>query len=208
MRQTIDHKKRVLEKYLPTEHLDYVLDLLASYPVKFRVSKPRKTKLGDFRYNRNGLHQISVNGDLNQYAFLITLVHEFAHLVSYQEHGVRIRPHGPEWQSCYAKLLRPVIDSETLPDDVQHALINSLINIKASSCSDKRLYKVLMKYDPLDDELSLLEEVSMNSLFEFNGRQFSKGELRRTRYLCMENNTQKIYLVSSLAKVKVIKHGE
>jgi len=208
MRQSINDKKQVLEKYLPREFLDYTLDLISQYPVRVRISRPRKTKLGDFRYSKTELHQISVNGDLNPYAFLITLIHEFAHLVSYNDHGVRIKPHGKEWQKCYARLLRPVIDSDQLPGDIEHALINSLVNIKASSCSDKGLYKVLLRYDPMDHETSLLEEISINSKFELNGKTFSKGELRRSRYVCMENHTQKIYLVSSLAKVKVIKDEE
>ena len=76
--------RMVLSKYLPANFIEIVVELLVKHPVKFRVAKPRKTKLGDFRANRDGLHQITVNGDLNPYSFLITTIHEFAHLVTFQ----------------------------------------------------------------------------------------------------------------------------
>lgn len=197
--------KSALSKYLPNEYLDYVVDILIAHPVVFKISKPRKTKLGDFRANPKGkMHQITVNGDLNQYAFLITTLHEFAHLITYKDHKWKVKPHGEEWKSNYSRLVVPIIDQGHLPEELNKALINSLINVKASSCSDKNLHRILLKFDELEHGYNYLEQLDHSTTFELNGRTFTKGNLRRTRYVCMEYSTQKIYLVNALAKVKEV----
>tara|TARA_B110000902_G_scaffold43823_4_gene48708 strand:- start:9166 stop:9783 length:618 start_codon:yes stop_codon:yes gene_type:complete len=196
--------RMVLSKYLPANFIEIVVELLVKHPVKFRVAKPRKTKLGDFRANRDGLHQITVNGDLNPYSFLITTIHEFAHLVTFQEYKGRVKPHGKEWQLTYSKMIYPVIESGDLPKDVSDVLLNSLINVKASSCTDQNLSRVLIKYDKPIQGLILLEELPSKSVFNLSGKNFTKGNLRRTRYVCVDNSNNKRYLISALAQVKKI----
>jgi hypothetical protein len=194
----------VLSKYLPSNFIEIVVELLVKYPVKFRVAKPRKTKLGDFRANRDGLHEITVNGDLNPYSFLITTIHEFAHLVTFEEHKGRVKPHGKEWQLTYSKMIYPVIETGDLPKDVSDVLLNSLINVKASSCTDQNLSRVLIKYDKVIEGLISLEELESKSVFSLSGKNFTKGNLRRTRYVCVDNSNNKRYLISALAQVKKI----
>ena len=196
--------RMVLSKYLPANFIEIVVELLVKHPVKFRVAKPRKTKLGDFRANRDGLHQITINGDLNPYSFLITTIHEFAHLVTFQEYKGRVKPHGKEWQLTYSKMIYPVIESGDLPKDVSDVLLNSLINVKASSCTDQNLSRVLIKYDKPIQGLILLEELPSKSVFNLSGKNFTKGNLRRTRYVCVDNSNNKRYLISALAQVKKI----
>ena len=196
--------RMVLSKYLPANFIEIVVELLVKHPVKFRVAKPRKTKLGDFRANRDGLHQITINGDLNPYSFLITTIHEFAHLVTFEEYKGRVKPHGKEWQLTYSKMIYPVIESGDLPKDVSDVLLNSLINVKASSCTDQNLSRVLIKYDKPVQGLILLEELPSKSIFNLSGKNFTKGNLRRTRYVCVDNSNNKRYLISALAQVKKI----
>jgi len=194
----------VLSKYLPSEHIEIVVELLVTYPVQFKISRPRKTKLGDFRASRIGLHQITVNGDLNPYSFLITTIHEFAHLVTFEEHSNRVKPHGKEWQLTYSKMIYPVIEAGGLPEDISKVLLNSLVNVKASSCTDQKLHRVLLKYDKKKDDLTSLEELQSESIFDLNGKNYTKGNLRRTRYVCVDNSNNKRYLISALAQVKKI----
>lgn len=193
-----------MSKYVPAEYVSYVVDLLIKHPVQFRVAKPRKTKLGDFRAEREGLHKITVNGDLNPYSFLITTIHEFAHLVTFNEHGPRVKPHGKEWQNTYSKMLYPVVQAGHLPEDVAKAIERSLLNVKASSCTDQNLHRVLIKYDAPKEGMVTLESLEANSVFELNGKSYRKGNLRRTRYVCTNTNNQRKYLISALAQVKKI----
>ena len=201
--------QKVLAKYLPEDFVELVVDLLTTHTGVFKIVKPRKTKLGDFRAGfKNEKHQITVNGNLNKYSFLITTLHEFAHLITYNQFGRSAAPHGAEWKSNFRKLLVPIIESSSLPKAIENALVNSLTNVKASSCTDINLQRVLITFDEQNDHLKTLESLNKKSIFELNGKQFEKGVLRRTRFLCMDKDTQKNYLVNRLALVKEIKNEE
>ncbi len=182
--------------------IEMVIQLFAESAVQFKIVNGRKTKLGDFRAGMNGeKHRITVNGDLNPYAFLITTLHEFAHLITYNMYQQSAAPHGEEWKAAFRKLLIPVINSGHLPKDIEHALVNSLVSMKASSCSDIHLSRVLQTYDKPKEGVEVLERLSQNTTFTLNGRHFVKGPLRRKRFICKEVNSKKEYLVSALAQV-------
>ncbi len=192
-----------LKLFLPAGFEQMVADLVFSEPVSFKIVKPRNTKLGDFRAGLNGeRHQITVNGNLNRYSFLITTLHEFAHLRAFVRYGHRIRPHGEEWKNEYRQLLLPAIDSKLLPQDIVQALMNSLVNTKASSCSDIGLMRVLKTYDNPSGNTVFLESLPKDSVFILQGKQFVKGELRRKRYLCEDLTTKRKYLVHALSEVQ------
>jgi SprT protein len=198
-KQAIQEK---LRSFVPAGFEAMVADLLFKDPVHFKIVKPRNTKLGDFRAGMYGQkHQITVNGDLNPYAFLVTTLHEFAHLETFMQYGNRVKPHGEEWKTTYRNLLLPAIDSGLLPADILNALVNSLTRTKASSCSDVTLSRVLKNYDPPKEGVALLESLPKNTTFALQGKQFIKGELRRKRYLCEEVTTRRKYLVHALSEV-------
>ena len=196
------HDLELLRKHLPAAAWPIVLHWLQANPVKVHVVKPRTSKLGDYRapYGGQG-HRISVNYDLNPYAFLVTTVHEFAHLHTFNTFGNRVSPHGNEWKSAYRQLLLPLIDSPELPEDIRKALMNSLVRTKASSCSDHGLSRVLLNYDKPKEGVIILEHLPKNSTFALNGKHFVKGDLRRKRYICQEVKSKRSYLVNSLAQV-------
>ena len=73
------------------------LQWLQQHPVRVHVVRPRRSKLGDYRSGTAGKpHRITVNNDLNPYAFLVTLVHEFAHHTAFERTRGWKDPHGPE----------------------------------------------------------------------------------------------------------------
>lgn len=201
--------RQLLGRYLPEFFIEYVIQLLKENPVRFKIVKPRKTKLGDFRFgDANSKPQITVNGNLNQYSFLVTTIHEFAHLIAFERYGRRINPHGKEWKAVYCELLLPVVNSGELPEELETAIRFSMSNVKASSCTDHQLQRTLMEFDEKNHFHEPLERLEKNSIFALNGRLFEKGELRRTRYLCTELSSRKKYLVSALALVEKRTHGE
>lgn len=191
-----------LSKYLPEGFATYIAELFLPVPVKFKIVNPRNTKLGDYRPAHNGLpHRITINGNLNPYSFLITTIHEFAHLQAHVKYGRNIQPHGHEWKKTYRELLIPFIETKKLPQDIENALINSLVNTKASSCSDIGLSRVLKNYDKKQDDYLLLEEIPINTKFTLQGKVFIKGPLRRKRFICEEIRTKKKYLIYAIAEV-------
>lgn len=189
-----------LRPFLPSGTEYYVAKFIIENTVHFTVSKARKTKLGDYRRPWDGRpHRISVNGDLNQYAFLITTIHEMAHLTTFEKHGARVRSHGHEWKSEFKELFQPVIEKEILPTDVTMAVNNYLKNAKAASCSDDKLYRVLRRYDK--NRGILVEHLKQGDIFELKGKVFELGKKLRTRYECIEVKTGKTYRVLGLAEI-------
>ncbi len=191
------------KKFLPAGFEEIVVDLFLASPVRFKIVPPRKTKLGDFSIG-HGMEkpQITINGDLNPYSFLITTLHEFAHLHTYQQYGNRVNPHGEEWKANFRKLLIPIIDSGKLPKDIEISLVNSLVSMKASSCTDIKLSRVLKNYDARKEGFEILEQLPKNTIFVLNGRQFIKGNLRRKKFLCEETISKRMFLINSLAEVQ------
>lgn len=194
------------EKFVPKAYAAYLVDLLFMAKVNFKITKPRSTKHGDYRPPHNGkTHRITVNGDLNPYAFLITAIHEFAHMTTHIKHGRNVRAHGPEWKVEFRKLLLPVLESEELPKNIHNALVRSINNLKASSCTDKNLYRALKEYDDSSKNSVLLEQLMNNQKFKLGKKTFQRGILRRSRFICKELTTGKKYLVSALAEVEPVK---
>src|SRR5690554_6336368 len=88
----------ILEKYMPAQAAELIAQWIAETSCQFKITGSRKSKFGDYRPPFGGKgHRISVNHDLNPYAFLITTVHEFAHLHTWHEHKNKVQPHGPNW---------------------------------------------------------------------------------------------------------------
>lgn len=200
--QKEDYRK-VFERFVPTAAVSYCLDLWWDYRFEFKITKGRQTKLGDYRFHPvKKAHVVSVNNNLNPFAFLITYIHEVAHLVVYNEHKNRVSPHGGEWKSAFQQLMLPMLRDDVFPDDILRVLARHMKNPKASSYSDPRLIAVLSLYDK-DQKGILLSEVKTNEQFIFNKRHFTKLELRRTRVVCKEEKTGKRYLISQTAKVRL-----
>ena len=196
--------KSTLSKYLPERSLDLVLDLLRTEPVQLKIVRPRKTKFGDYRFPRKGdnRHRISINSNLNPYAFLITLVHEIAHLKAFVAHGKSIKAHGPEWQRIFFDLTQPFIAASIFPPDLELHLQQSLKKGSASSCTDVNLYRVLKQYDETADEQMHLEDLPEGQLFLIHNKKlFRKGPKSRKRYRCRNLDNGREYMVHPLADV-------
>ncbi len=197
---------KTLLKYIPEAALPTIASWLRKYQLHLRITKSRKTKLGDFRPAHGGKPpRISVNGDLNQYHFLITLVHEIAHAAAWEKYQNRVQPHGKEWQSIYTEKLAFIKQEVEFPKEIQSVLEQHLARPKASSCSDPMLYRALKELDP--QKATFLEDVEIGTSFRFRkDRVFKKGARRRSRFECIELKTHKVYLISGLAEIEILEN--
>lgn len=194
------HDLELLRKHLPAAAWSIVLHWLQANPVKVHVVKPRTSKLGDYRAATAGKpHRITVNRDLNMYAFLVTLVHEFSHHSTFMRTKRWQDPHGPEWKAEFHRLMRPYLSRMIFPEDVLFALERHLRDAPASSCADPVLMRILRKYDA--SPRPMLEELPDRTVFRFNDRLFVKGPRLRKRFRCQCLNDRRTYLIDPLAEV-------
>jgi hypothetical protein len=190
-----------LAKYIPEQALTYVAHLLNKSAVQLRISRQRLTKLGDYRPPTSKQPaQISVNHNLNPYSFLITLIHELAHAIAFNDHGRAIKSHGKEWKSTFRELMQPLLTSSVFPATILIQLERHMANPKASTGADIRLLRALNRFD--ENPTTYLEDLSEGSAFQLrNGKQFVKGARRRKHYLCKAVQSNRMYLINPLAEV-------
>jgi SprT protein len=193
-----------LRRWIPAEAAPPILEYLNHYQVHLTITRERKSVLGDYRHaTHTSNHRISVNGNLNHYSFLITLIHELAHLVTFMEYGNGVQSHGREWKKIYRKILEEFIPLKVFPGDVLAALKKNLHDLPASSCADEGLMRVLRRYDADKDGLLLVEQIPDGGCFALEDKRvFRKGKKLRKRYQCIEVATGKLYLFSPIYEVK------
>ena len=212
-----ERNRTILKKYIPDQAVDTIAEWIYKYDFKLKIKKTRSSKEGDYMPPHNGKnHVITINHDLNKYSFLITLVHEIAHLATWEYHKGNVNPHGEEWKAEYARLLNyflvrnKAFGSENLfPDEIYTALQKHIQKPSAASCSDIHLSRVLKKYDN-DSSSLLLERIAIGVTFRIASKTkhseevFIKGEKRRTRFKCMHARTKREYLIHALCKVVLV----
>jgi SprT protein len=198
-----------LQDYLPAGTYEPVLSYLRQFKVHLTVAKERKSILGDYRHRtHHDHHRISVNGNLNKYSFLVTLLHELAHLLTFEQFGNKVMAHGKEWKIIYGRLLDQFLQHKVFPPDIEKELMLSLQNPAASSCAEDGLLRVLRKYDPSGSKFMLVEEVVQHAIFRTeDGRVFQKGKKLRKRFQAKEIKTGKIYLFSPVYEVELMNTG-
>jgi len=197
--------KSILRQYLPEGAVDQVSKWIVQHKIHLKITRGRKTKLGDYRppiYHPH--HRITVNHNLNPYAFLITFVHELAHLQVFEEYKTRVQPHGPEWKRAYRRMMLVMLKNDIFPEDIRQALSKSIVNAKASSTSELELSRILLRYDENNDE-TRVEDLTKNTIFQTqNGMQFKKGDKQRTRYKCLNLQNNRLYLFHPLTPVRKV----
>lgn len=196
----------LLGKHVPSAAVAYCLGLWQEHPFSFKITRSRSSCLGNYKYEA-GKHTITVNNDLNRYSFLVTFIHEVAHMhvqLGIKTFRKRPQPHGKEWKSAFQNIFLPVLNEEVFPLELLAVLSSHMRNPAASSTRDPVLMKALRAYDERPEEAFHLEEVGRGESFLFKGRVFKKIEERRTRALCLEVRTQRKYTIPLMAEVKKI----
>ncbi|MFY8004176.1 MAG: SprT-like domain-containing protein [Chitinophagaceae bacterium] len=202
-----EHPMQALAAYLPDGCFEPVVAYIHHYKVHLTVTKQRKTVLGDYRNNHfGGNHRISINGNLNKYEFLITLLHELAHLLTFEKYRNTVEPHGKEWKRIYGELLLKFVQMQVFPPDVNLVLQKSILNPSATANGETELLKILRNYNTqVKEGYCLVEQLPDGAFFITEaGRQFQKVGKRRKRFECLEIATGKRYSFSPIAEVKKV----
>lgn len=194
----------VLSKYLPEHAVEPCFELIKANHVHLKIVNERVTRHGDYRKDAQGFHLITVNSSLNKYRFLMTLIHEIAHLVAFEKYGRYIKPHGDEWKLTFQRLMVPFIRPEIFPNQLLPLLARHFKNPKASSDTDATLSLALKQFDPVNDK-NYIFEIPYGSIFRIhNGKIFKKIAIRLKRFECQEVSSGRIYLFNPNAEVELL----
>jgi hypothetical protein len=194
-----------LKPYIPGSSLEPVMSWIDGRKLHMRIARGRKTKLGDYRPpQKDDIHRISVNGDLNPYEFLITLTHEIAHLAIWERYGRRARPHGLAWKTQYAAMLGTLIEKKIFPEEIESIIRMQVANPRANSKSDTELVRALHSHNTVQTGV-FLEDLPQGALFCLqDGRKFRKLEKLRKWYRCINQQNKKAYRINPVTRVTLI----
>ena len=202
--------KEGLGRFVPDGSVDPIFEFMDRYNVKLHITNHRKTKLGDYRWPQppnHNYHEISVNGDLHKYYFLLVLVHEMAHLMTHQHHGTNVQPHGREWQEEYRQLLLEY--RQFFPNDMAVTLDKYTRRLPLNTVIGNELERQAKAHDPrhVPTGTSTLNELNPGDMFTSTvkpGIRFRALAKRRTRWLCLDIDTNMKYLVNGITEVTKI----
>jgi SprT protein len=156
--------------------------------------KPRKSKLGDYRYfpfQRKSL--ITLNSDLEPNELRLVYLHELAHYFTFKKYGRKVKPHGLEWKEMFKTLLLQELSSNHLSELEEHELREMVKKPKATSSK-------IIEHNANDLTVDKLEE---NTTFLYKTREFKVEKRLRKRYLCTEIKTGKQYRFHPLCVVEL-----
>lgn len=190
--------------FLPPNTFEEVAQYFQNHTIHLTLTRDRKSVLGDYRRPSRDApyHRISINAGLHPYSFLITLLHELAHMLVFLQYQDSVMPHGIEWKKQFQQMLVPYIGKQFFPKDIEAALKRYLNNPKASTCTDTHLYKALYRYAQNKEGWTLLEDLPIGARFTIEGgKKYRLIERRRTRYKCEEEASGKMFLFPSIYEV-------
>lgn len=200
--------KSILSRYLPASAVEPVYNYVCKNSVRLKITPVRTTKLGDYRCPtpQRPCHEISINGDLPKYFFLMVLLHEMAHMNTFLVYGRKVQPHGHEWQEHYRRLLIEYFVGGHFPPETYPLFKRYTARIPLNRAAGQELEKVL-KRDGMaagDDSCMTLAELPIGSSFRLKSKPdklFVSIEKRRTRYLVSDSRTGLRYLISGAAEI-------
>jgi hypothetical protein len=182
----------------------FVKTLLSEIPnSKLIFVKPRQTRLGSVCYSKElNKFLIKINNNLDQFSFLYVFLHEYAHILTLKNSKKLPRPHGKLWQQNYFNLLQLAINENLFPDVIANKIKIHLINPQIFSY--QRNFKIMDEIDNyLNKEKKLfLKDLLPGETFTYKNKTYKVLKKIRTRYLCMESSTRKMYYISGFLKIK------
>lgn len=195
-----------LSRFFPVEAADKIRELVDTHGFQLKFRRGRASKLGDFRPSVRGKpHQITINSDLNVYTALLILLHEFAHLLVWQQEGRTGQPHGSSWRRTFGELIREFAGYGYFHPTLKETMLIYSWEVKASGIGSEKIMKALQVFDNDDGSTVWLEDLPEQSHFlTRTGRLFRKEEQLRKRYKCYCVDNERTYLFHPMAKVHTV----
>ncbi|MCF8257765.1 MAG: SprT-like domain-containing protein [Flavobacteriales bacterium] len=190
-----------LRPFVPSGVSANLAELIVKHRCHVTITRDRSSKLGDYRHpTPTSGHRVSVNGSLNPYAFVITFIHEMAHLTAYEKFKNKVDPHGKEWKQEFHTLMQPYLRPEVFPEPLLSVLASHMRNPKSSTVRDAALMREIRVFDAQSPTV-LLEELPLDARFFLRSREFVKGDRLRKRFRCEECASGRKFLISPIAEV-------
>lgn len=190
-----------LEPYLPPDCLPYLQRWFGSHSIHLKVTRDRRSKLGDYRKMPDKSHQITINGTLQPQLFFFVLTHELAHLLAFAEFGHRIAAHGTEWKHQFRLMLLESLNVYSA--DLRPIIIRFARAPKAGFMASPELVRYF-HIDDHDDETCYIEDLKPNDRFVYRKEAYVMAEKRKKNYLCLNTDNGKKYIFKPLARVQKI----
>ena len=165
-----------------------LLHKIGKAKLQIKYVKPRKTKLGDCRYNyRSKTGVITLNNDLSGVQLLQVYLHELAHFVCFEKYGSSISPHGKEWKRIFSILLQRQLDELEYTQEDAHKINEQLKNPKA--CFHEKQNKIaLLQGNCYAEDLD-----APDITFLYKNKTYCTVKKMRKRILCRRLENGKAY---------------
>jgi len=188
-----------LEKYLPSNTLQYLKIWFSDYYIHIKITRNRNSKLGDYRKLPDNSHEITINSTLVPQLFFFVLTHELAHLIAFERYGRKISPHGKEWKETFRQMLLESL--EVYEDNLKPIIIEFSKSPKANFMASPGLVKYF-HIEKQEDDLSFIEELQKGEFFIYRNEKYLLEGLIKKNYLCKNLATGRKYSFKPLARVK------
>ena len=188
-----------LEKYLPENTLPHLKEWFGDHSIHIRITRGRKSKLGDYRKMPDKSHEITINSTLQPQLFFFVLTHELAHLIAFEKFGRTISPHGAEWKNTFRIMLLESIS--VYSDDLKPIILKFSKSPKANFMASPDLVRYF-EIENYEDESSYIEDLNIGDRFIYRKQNYIIEELRKKNYLCSNLSNGKKYIFKPLARVE------
>lgn len=188
-----------LEKYLPENTLPHLKKWFGDHYIHIKITRGRKSKLGDYRKLPDKSHEITINSTLQPQLFFFVLTHELAHLIAFENFGGRISPHGKEWKDTFRMMLLESIS--VYSEDLKPLILKFSQSPKANFMSSPDLVRYF-HIENYEDESSYIEDLNIGEQFIYRKQTYIIEELRKKNYLCTNLSNGKKYIFKPLARVE------
>lgn len=191
-----------LAPFLPAGSLEVIGEWLRVDNLSIKLTSGRGQRLGAYKREASGMQTILLNRNQDPYSFLITLVHEIAHMQARKLYGRHVQPHGLEWKQTYSRLIIKAAAIPSLPADICAMMAEIARSPESRHYGKISVSKVLLKYSTKAEPGELLCDIPPGTRFRMpDGKVYIKGEKIRTRYRCKLDGASSVWLISGAVPV-------